>query len=217
MNMLVADDHALFRAGLKDLLGRMEAGITVLEAEDYPQVRRHLREQPDLDLALLDLFMPGMNEIEGVQGLLQDHPTLPVVIVSASLEPSHMQAALSAGAMGYIPKHASPDLLLSALRLVLSGGIYVPPDLLGGDAVPEAEGLAHTRIPGDTIDLTSRQAQVLELLLAGCQNKSIARDLDISEGTVKAHLGAIFKVLGVSNRTQAVLRAVDVRITVRND
>jgi DNA-binding NarL/FixJ family response regulator len=193
MKILIADDHPLFREGLRHLLVELDWSVDVLEAWDYPGLRALLEAHADADLAIMDLDMPGAKDQAGLEGLLALYPTLPVVVLSASEQLDDMQRALDAGAMGYLPKSTPPEVLLCALRLVLSGGIYVPPALVRGGGA---------RAAFDT--LSARQREVLEHLVLGHSNKEIARELGMSEATVKAHLTAIFRTLNVSNRTQAV-------------
>jgi DNA-binding NarL/FixJ family response regulator len=201
MKIIVADDHALVRAGLAQLLGELDAGVTVLEAGSYAEAADLLAAHTDATLALLDLNMPGMHGYQQIEALAEQAPTVPLVMFSASENPQDMQGALDAGAMGYIPKSESPAVTLNALRLVLAGGVYVPPALLRSAGAP-AEAA-----PGDTTALTPRQREVLTMVIEGRTNKEIARAFELSEATVKSHVAAIFRALAVSNRTQAARAA----------
>ena len=197
MKIVIADDHALVRTGMAQLLGELESDITVLEAENYPDAATLLVSHPDTALALLDLNMPGMNGCTQIEALAEQAPTVPLVMLSGSENPQDMQCALDAGAAGYIPKSESPAVILHAVRLVLAGGVYVPPALLRN---PAAGSEAN---PAAAAALTPRQREVLVMVIEGKTNKEIARAFDLSEATVKSHVAAIFRALAVSNRTQA--------------
>ncbi|MBM3344518.1 MAG: response regulator transcription factor [Betaproteobacteria bacterium] len=168
---------------------------------------------PDLNLVLLDLSLPDANGFEVLHQLREAHPGIPVVVLSATDDAATVMRALDDGAMGYIPKTSSNDVLLGALRLVLSGGVYLPAEVLRQSAHPPAPASA---APGATdtpereitcrdLGLTDRQAQVLALVVQGKPNKLICRTLNLAEGTVKIHISAILRALNVTNRTQAVV------------
>ena len=207
MKILLADDHDLFRAGLGMVLSELGADTVLVQAASLTDAIRCAEAEPDLDLALLDLNMPAMNGAAGLQQFRAQFPEVPVVIVSGSDELSDVQQALGNGAAGFIHKSTAPTIMLSALRLVLAGGVYVPPHALRHEPAKAAPRSAPG--PGKSWDnrLTARQTEVLRLLALGKPNKVIARELDLSEGTVKIHLSAIFRVLDVNNRTEAVLAA----------
>ena len=206
MKILVADDHALFRDGLRYVLARLADSVEILEAKDGGEALALAAAQPDLDLVLLDLAMPGMDGFAGLRALRARIPSVPVVIVAASEESSDIRVALDGGAMGFIPKSSTSDVMLSALRLVLSGGVYLPPALL--NRLSTGKGLARKAAPTlDALGLTPRQHDVLRLLGQGKSNKEIAQTLALTEGTVKLHVSAILKTLDVDNRTQAVIAA----------
>jgi DNA-binding NarL/FixJ family response regulator len=197
MKILLADDHALFRAGLAHVLARLDEEVSVIEAGTFAQAREAAASRTDLDLALVDLYMPDSRGMADVAALIHSSPTLPVVVLSASERREDMQRALDAGALGFIPKAATPAVMLGALRLVLAGGVYVPPEMLrtaAGDA-EKAHGL------------TPRQLEILARVIQGMPNKAIARECAVSEATVKAHVRAVFRALGVANRTQAAVAA----------
>ena len=201
MKILLADDHDLFRAGLGLVLHELGADTSLVQAANLTDAIHCAEAEPDLDLALLDLNMPAMNGAAGLQKFRAQFPDVPVVVVSGSDELSDVQQALGAGASGFIHKSTPPPVMLSALRLVLAGGVYVPLQAMQREPAP----LVATRTWAS--GLTSRQMEVLRLLAVGKPNKVIARELDLSEGTVKIHLSAIFRVLDVNNRTEAVLAA----------
>ncbi len=200
MKILLADDHPLFREGVKPLLGKLAQKVEVYEAPDYPTLLDLAKTVPDLELALLDLFMPGMHGMEGVRRFRAAFPAVPVIMLSATEQPEHVQGAMEAGASGFITKSSPSEVILNAVKLVLAGGAYLPPAMLqrgGGPLQP---------LP-DHSQLTPRQRDVLLELAQGKSNRQIAAALDLTEGTVKIHLAAIFRILQVNNRTEAVLMA----------
>ena len=191
----------LFREGLCHVLNALQDDVTVLEAPDFARGIQCLSENADLDLVLLDLNMPGTDGFSALAAFSKQYPALPVVILSASSLRSDIQRALDAGAMGYIPKDTTSSVMLNALRIILSGSLYVPPDF----AQYEPKDMQSNR--GNSHQLTPRQQQVLRLLVQGIPNKDIATRLDLAEATVKMHVTSILKTLGVANRTQAVKAA----------
>ncbi|MEO5337189.1 MAG: response regulator transcription factor [Magnetospirillum sp. WYHS-4] len=206
MKILVADDHVLFRSGMRHVLQELDTAVEVIEAGNFEAIRREIAAHPDMDLALVDLDMPGMNGWSGVKALSQSFPDLPLVMVSGSETPEHVRRALANGAMGYIPKTSGVDVMVAALRLVLSGGVYLPPTLLEDEAGPVSR-TGTLALRGGGPHLTRRQLDVLRLMADGRSNKEIARLLDIAEGTVKIHVSAVMDALGCANRTEAVTRA----------
>ncbi len=206
MKILVCDDHAIFRDGLRTVLADIESDVELLEAAEATAALATAEAEPDLDLVLLDLEMPGMDGQTGLRRFRSEHPTLPVVIVSASDDATRMRAAIDAGASGYIPKSSGRQELLAALRLVLAGGVYVPREALGAPAQGAAE-IAAARRRERAQNLTERQIEVLSLIARGLTNREICGVLSIAEGTVKAHVGAIFEALEVTNRTEAAVAA----------
>lgn len=201
MKIIVADDHALLREGLRQIVVQLEPSCTILEAADYTGALNLVTQHPDASLAVIDLNMPLMERQGGIKGLISAALSVPVVVLSASEDCDDMRHVLDAGAMGYIPKSENAAVILSALRLVLSGGIYVPPALVNAGATAQAGG---RRV---TDELTPRQREVLKCVVTGMSNKEVGRQLGLSEATVKAHVAAIFKALNVSNRAQAVAAA----------
>jgi len=160
------------------------------------------QSEPTLDLILLDLDMPGMGGLAVIETLLSIHPNTPIVMISANEDLKSINATLSLGAKGFIPKTTSAEVTLSALRLVLSGGTYLPPQLMHTSPSPT------TPVAKDTL-LTTRQIEVLRLLQQGTQNKNIAFELGLSPSTVKVHIRRIFTALGARNRTEAVNIAIE--------
>jgi len=217
MKLLIADDHELFRDGLRHVLEQLGEGLTLIEACDFPSTLELAHQEKDIDIVLLDLSMPGMNWTDGLTQLRQVLPeTVPVIVLSASDERRHVLQAVNLGAAGFIPKTSSSRIMLSALKLVLSGGVYLPPALLDHSG-PSNEGLP-IALGNDTVlgALTPRQREVLTLLGQGKSNKEIARVLQLAEGTVKLHVTAILKALNVNNRTRAVVAAAQLGLTEAN-
>lgn len=206
MQIIVADDHALFREGLRHVLGDLDDSLDVLEADTGRSALRLADQHPNADMVLLDLNMPDISGLAALKQLSERHPTLPVVVLTASTSRTDMQRALALGALGYIPKDATGPVMLTALRLVQAGGIFIPPALadVGSTAI---NGTPGNLARGDAANLTPRQRDVLQLLAQGQTNKQIARHCDLAEATVKMHVTAIFRALDVSNRTQAVIAA----------
>jgi DNA-binding NarL/FixJ family response regulator len=205
LKVLVVDDHPLICEALRQVLRALDQSIELIEAADAPQALAAAESHRDLDLILLDLALPGADGFEALRELRERHPSFPVVVLSASEQAEIVMRALDAGAMGFIPKTSSNDVLLGALRLVLAGGVYLPPEVLRHSQAPALPGKTAGAASYRDLGLTERQAQVLALLVQGKPNKIICRELNLAEGTVKIHVTAILKALGVSNRTQAVI------------
>jgi DNA-binding NarL/FixJ family response regulator len=232
MKILVADDHLLIRQGLRPLLALLARGVDgvdgrveVVEAWDLASLTAALEADAEFDLALIDLQMPGMQGTPTIGAIRDGWPLLPVVVLSAQESRREVRAALQAGASGYVPKSSSAGVLMNAIRLVLAGGQYLPPlllaaddaapsDVAAGDVARDLAGPgngdgpdgAHA-LPAKGRPLSARQREVVALLAEGLSNKMIARRLGLVEGTVKSHLVQIFGVLGVRNRTAAVVAA----------
>lgn len=204
MKLILADDHTLFRSGLALLLKAQCADCEIWEGDGLETALAEAEAHPDADAALLDLNMPGMEGVQGIRRFVGLHPRLPLIILTGAEAQQHTQDVLAAGASGFIPKSSTPAVMVSAIQLVLSGGTYVPPQALFTAPATAYSSRAGTnaRERAQT-QLTERQMQVLRLLAAGKPNKAICRELDIEEGTVKAHIATIFRVLDVVNRTQA--------------
>ena len=210
MKILVVDDHALIRDALRGVLKELQDDATVVEAADSRQALRLTEGNPDLGLVLLDLNLPDRSGFDLLAELRGRHPAISVVVLSALSGRDSVARALDLGATGFIPKSASREVMLSALRLVFSGGVYIPPEILGprepsAKRGPPAAGSG----PGSPreLGLTDRQVEILALMMQGKSNKAICRSLDLAEPTVKNHVTAILKALKVTNRTEAVLAA----------
>lgn len=208
--LLIADDHPLFRAALCQAASEAVAGCSVRQADDLAGVLAALAVDPDTDLVLLDLHMPGSQGLSGLAALRGQHPGVAVLVVSAHDDPRTVRRVIDHGAAGFIPKSASPAEIAAAIRCVLDCGTWLPPHLAAAVAAlptnPDDTALARR-----LARLTEQQSRVLALLAEGLLNKQIADRLSIQERTVKAHVTAIFEKLGVRNRTQAgmVLRALE--------
>jgi len=199
MKILHADDHPMFREGLRFFLKLLDPEVMVLEASNIQAALDKLALEGPVDLMVLDLQMPGVSELDGFFTIHRRYPKLPIVIVSGLNDPRTIRALLDGGARGYIPKLASSEQLMDALRRVLKGEVYLP------DALFIPDSLTTT---GDEVAvLTDRQLQILPLLAEGMPNKRIADVLRVKEGTVKQHLKDLFKRLNTRNRIQAVKEA----------
>ena len=199
---IVADDHPLFRGALKEILNALPEPAEIVEAADFDQAARALAGNPDADLMLLDLNMPGTSGLSGLALLRADHPTVPIAIVSGFEDAPIVARALELGASGFIPKSSGFDEIRQAILALLAGEVYLPPDIsLDAERDPEVSQLIQ-RIR----TLTPQQTRVLALLGRGLLNKQIAYELGISEATIKAHVSAVLLKLGVDSRTQAVIR-----------
>lgn len=207
MRFLVADDHEIVRKGLISALLELDHQAEIKGVNNAEETRSAIGCGKSYDLILLDLIMPGSNGFELLRDVCNDCMDTPIVVFSGSGDPLHMRRSLDLGAAGFVPKSAGMEVMLSALRLVLAGGIYVPPDVLNKPNVSSA-------IPAKDIakgisfgDLTSRQQEILGLLGEGKSNKEIAWQLNLSEHTIKVHVAAVLRVLGVNNRTKAAMVA----------
>ena len=200
MKLLVIDDHPIVLDGIAALLVGSNPDTVVLKARDAQSGFKLLDANPDLDVVLLDLRLPGLNGHAAISEFGRLRPTLPVIVLSSSEDPTDVRRAIALGALGYVPKSASRHALMSAIDLVMNGEIYLPPlmvDSLTGETPLRAATSSHGS------RLTDRQIEVLGMLSQGLANKVIAARLNLSEKTVKIHISAIFKALNVVNRTQA--------------
>ncbi len=215
--ILLVDDHTLFREGVQLLLKQLDDNVEVLSGGTCKRGLELADEHPDFDLMLLDFELPDQTGFEGLAALREQHPSLPIVMMSARDDSVTVMEALDRGAMGFIPKTSSTDLMLNALRLVLAGGTYIPPEAIAGHAPATAAASAATIRDGKSfsdLGLTERQIDVLRLLVQGRSNKLICRELDLAEGTVKTHMTAVLRALHVTNRTQAIIAIAKMGITL---
>ena len=201
MKVLVVDDHPVVRDGLATLLRQLGPDTAVLEAGDAAQALALVAQHADLDIVVLDIVLPGLDGLDAIAEFGRARPELPVIVLSSAEDAHTARRALAHGALGYVPKSASRHTLLAAVRLVMSGEIYVPALILGD--VLSAPAPARVEAGRGASALTDRQIEVLRLLAAGRTNLTIAVELGLSEKTVKAHVTAIFKAMNVVNRTQA--------------
>ncbi len=223
MKVLLVDDHPLILTALQTVIKTMGDDVTVVGVETAEAARAELRRSDDFDLVMLDLALGEVDGFAVLAELRRTWPALPVVVVSATERQVDVIRAIDMGAMGFVPKKSPHAELFEALRMVMSGGVYIPPMMLGlinrppppeDDTVPavmrpgqsEATAAPHQKPPTlDSLGLTPRQVDVLSLLLQGLPNKLIARELNLSVETVKDHVAAVLRALGVNSRTQAVL------------
>ena len=208
MNVLLVDDHILFRRGLRHLLSDLDESIRFLEADGVSDLKT--LDSSTIELALLDLGLKGPSGIEALRiarDILQD---CNIVVLSSEEEPRLIKSCISEGASGFIPKSSTPEILVQALKLVIAGGIYLPTDVLRPASFEKPSTPASPSL--DELSMTPRQQAALMLAVQGKSNKLIARELEISEGTVKLHLTAAFKALDVKNRTEAVYAAANLGI-----
>ena len=213
MKVLVADDHSVFRTGLKHVLKSLDDNVDIVEAANFSEAIDAISNGEKVDLILIDLLMPGMEPFEGLRAMADRCVDVPLVVVSAVENRQDTLRAIDLGAMGYIPKTASGDEFLRLLRLVLDGEIVLPRMLMGrreqsASPIPQSRGPVAR---SEQLDgLTKRQREVLALLAQGKPNIEIAKDLGVSEKTVRFYISAILKSLKVANRTQAALLAAGV-------
>lgn len=208
--ILLADDHPLFREAIINVIKNSFPGCETLETEDLESALEIAQKEDDLDLILLDLNMPGMNGLNGLITLRNDLPTVPVVIVSAEEDKQIVLQAITYGAVGFITKSSPRDQMTEALKQILAGNVYLPSDIIRSSQPDNrrTQRKDDNQIPPELLSsLTRRQLLVLERMSKGESNKQIAYNLNIAETTVKAHVSAILRKLGVHNRIQAVLSA----------
>lgn len=208
LQALVIDDHELFRAGLRHLIDGIAKPIRLHEAESVADAIAQTFESP-IELVLLDLNLPDKSGVAAIKAAKENFTNATVVVLSGNDDALVIREAIDHGAAGFIPKSVSHPVFLAALELVIAGEIYVPKQALSDIALLQGESAPKVteRAPNNELDgLTERQRASLLLAIKGFSNKKIARNLNITEGTVKAHLSAAFRVIGVSNRTEAVLR-----------
>jgi DNA-binding NarL/FixJ family response regulator len=208
MKVLLIDDHALIREAMRGVIAELQPDAAVLEAATCAHGMSLMQQHPDLTLVMLDLGLPDRDGFEVLEELREHYPAVSVVMLSAMNDRDNVVRALDKGALGFIPKSGSREVLVNALRLILAGGIYIPPEILIDNSESKSAPMppADRRSPA-ALGLTPRQVEVLALIMQGKSNKLICRALHLAEPTVKNHVSAIFKALGVANRTEAALAA----------
>jgi len=203
MKVLLIDDHELFRDGMRYVLEKLGEDTEIIDVSSYEDALPVINDNKDIDLILLDLGLSGLSDTDALEALRVELPSTPVVIISSNDDGNKVQEILDMGAQGYIPKSTPSEILISSLKLVLSGGVYIPPEiLLRMDKKPVIPADINNK--ANDIPLTPRQLEVLKKLAHGLSNKEISRLLSMAEPTVRVHVAAIFKQLDVSNRTKAV-------------
>jgi DNA-binding NarL/FixJ family response regulator len=212
MKILLVDDHTLVRDALRDVLKELAEGTVVLEAMCVAETIRNIEEHPDVDLILLDLMLPDGQGLATLSDLRHRFPDIPIAVLSALQDRATMRKSLEFGAFGFIPKSASRLATLGALRLILSGNVYVPPEVLM-DKPPKVPVIGSRRRPESQerpspreLGITERKIQVLALILEGKSNKTISHVLELAQTSVKTYVSEILKSLNVRNRTEAAFR-----------
>lgn len=205
MKCIIADDHGMLRKGLSELLKTIEPDLHITEVGSFPALIEQLSLDPDIDLVLLDLVIPGSTGLEGLKQLKKQWPATAVIMVSSTEDPIIIRSAISSGASGYVPKSTPVEHLPSAFQLILAGGIYVPPVALGTDISVGTGGEKKNRPDFIEQGLSARQNRILVCIAEGMSNKEIAAELELAEQTVKNEVSRLFRILGVANRAQAAV------------
>lgn len=215
MHILIVDDHPLFIKGVQTLIGELHPTVETTGACSI-EAAAEIASRVAVDLVMLDLKLPGTKDLEALGRMRTVLPAIPIVVVSGNDDPDYVWRAIDLGAAGYIPKDTDQTLMVHALQVVLARGVYLPPHALRHDLAPTATTTTGTfSARATTPALSERQIAVLQGLLQGKSNKVIARDLQIAEGTVKAHLWSIYQALGVSSRLQAMAKAHELHLVER--
>ncbi|MBO5037851.1 MAG: response regulator transcription factor [Alphaproteobacteria bacterium] len=222
MKILIADDHELFLKGLEFILQENLKNIQITSANSYTEIFQQLDQNDSFDLVITDLAMPGANWLNAITKIHETLPETPIIIISAVFDKEILKQTLDIGVAGYIPKTASNNLIISAINLVLAGGVYIPHELLyttktstlsiekQNDEINSLKNLEKISLAPSTSPekrLTERQIDIVKCIAEGLSNKQIAYKLNLTEGTVKVHITVILKVLNVKNRTSAVIEA----------
>lgn len=222
MKILIADDHELFLKGLEFILQENLKNIQITSANSYTEIFQQLDQNDYFDLVITDLAMPGANWLNAITKIHETLPETPIIIISAVFDKEILKQTLDIGVAGYIPKTASNNLIVSAINLVLAGGVYIPHELLyttkastlsiekQNDEINSLKNLEKISLPPSSSSekrLTERQIDIVKCIAEGLSNKQIAYKLNLTEGTVKVHITVILKVLNVKNRTSAVIEA----------
>ena len=210
LKLLIVDDHGLVREGLKAILGQSDLQAECLEAWDEISIWHCLKKHPDVKLVLLDIQLPGLSGMDLLRRIAIEHPAMPIIMLSADHDSNTVSQALQWGASGFMPKNSLNQVLISAIRLVLAGGVYIPPEALLKSALkPQPAPTTMAALQLDSLGLTNRQLDVLRLLVKGLSNKRISRQIDLAEATVKIHIRGILRTLSVTNRTEALVKLTE--------
>ena len=200
--IVIADDHALVRGGLELVVKMAVPNAEIFQANNFDETINVLQSNFAIDLVLLDLMMPGMWN-DSIKNITKQFPDVPIVIVSVKEDFESIHNSISLGASGFIPKTSAPEVTISAIQLVLSGGVYIPPHVLKPQS-KTVENNQHSNNFDSFNALSKRQRQVLDLISLGRSNQAIADELNLTIPTIKMHVSAILKKLNVKNRTEAV-------------
>lgn len=210
MKLLIVDDHGLVREGLKAILGQSDLQAQCLEAWDEVSIWHQISQHANIDIVLLDIQLPGLSGMELLKRIVKERPQLPIIMLSADHDSDTVSQALQLGASGFMPKSSLNQVLISAIRLVVAGGVYIPPEaLLKSNPKPPT---AKPAVSLDALGLTNRQLDVLRLLLKGMSNKLISRQIDLAEATVKIHIRGILRSLNVTTRTEALVKLTEMGV-----
>lgn len=220
MKILIADDHELYLQGLELILRKEFPKAEIVLSNSYTEILNILGKEKNFDLIITDLAMPGDNWLNAIEKIHNYCPETPIAVISAVFDKEILQKTFDIGVSGYIAKSSSNSLILSAINLILSGGMYIPPELMQTNISSSSaqikeliKDLENTPIKSESSrNLTPRQLEILQCLYAGLSNKQIANKLNISEGTIKIHITLLMRTLDVANRMQAVRKAVKLGI-----
>ncbi len=219
MKILIADDHELFLKGLEFILHENFENIELVSAQNYTEIFTLLKQYNDFNLIITDLAMPGENWLTAIKKIHSILPEIPIIIISAVFDRAILQQTLDIGVAGYIPKTSPNNLIVSAIKLILAGGVYIPHELMYSNKPTETietEEASNEQTSDNSFPLknsfskglTGRQIDIVKCIAEGLSNKQIAYKLNLTEGTVKVHITVILKILNVKNRTSAVIEAV---------
>lgn len=223
MHLLLVEDHTVVAEGLQFLLGEIDSSIAVCCCSNLAEAKKARLTQAPFDMVLLDLGLPDVSGLQGLQEMRTVYEGVPIAVLSGETNADIIRSVISAGAMGFVPKSASSKVLVAAMRLILAGGTYLPPQAYGGyaPAVPahHASGSntsadLRAAATAQQSQLTDRQLEILLKAVQGKPNKIIARETNLAEGTVKAHLSAAYRIINVSNRTEAVFKTAQLGYTM---
>lgn len=209
MRALIVDDHPLYLDAARSHLERSFSGAEIIEARSFVAALEWVQNSGPFDLVLLDYFMPGIKGVDGVAQMVSAAGSAPVVVMSGNATPAEVSTCIAVGAKGFLPKTLDAPMFAAAINIILIGGTYVPAEFAGASARPVGAAAAGGR------DLSAREIEVLQMIVAGASNKEIARKLEIQEVTVKLHANRIFNKLSVRNRAQAAVKALEEKLIIR--